>query len=314
MGIGFINKLDKKFAAKGFEPDGFDIDSDPRYQMVPVGGERDLIVETNASPCELSLDENIGTVAIRNFRFLETGQQVPNSPDGATMFRLPANATIRFSVKGNGPGFARLRFTETGEFQISHDMVISVKPPLTRKFSFIFISDLARSTVRGKIEPRFLLDSVKKVFNVQANVQLEDIDSGGAFREVHVLTDLGNPIDLDDDSKRHAIDDRVRQDFPGLFAQTDFVVYLVWRVRGKHRKLVGLNVQSSTKLNTVYLGLEPEGSAGRIHTMAHEFGHAMGLPHAREDCLMFPTTAVQSNRLLGGHIEQLRTGPIPFDP
>jgi hypothetical protein len=307
-----VNKLQ----LSAFPLDGFDF-SDTVFQMVPATATRDVVFRTEKFPAALKFSRP-NVVLMGNFRDFDSKTPLPGV-DAARFvneFVLPANKKVQFTVKSLGaPGFISLTANDVAtpdDITIEASLLLSVKPVLRRKFTFMFISDLVRTTVRGKIEPRFLLDPVKKVFSDQANIELIDIDSGGAFREVDVRADLGDPINLDDESKRKAIDARVQEVFPDLFSQTDFIVYVVWRVRGKHpkEKVLGMNVQTRDKLNTVYLSLEPTSGVGRVHTMAHEFGHAMGLPHAREDCLMFPTTTVLSNRLLGGHIEQLHTGPI----
>lgn len=309
--VQIVNKLD----GGSFPLDGFD--NDPQFQMVPLAGLRDVVFKTERVPAVLKFSRQ-NLAVIGNFRDAGTKAPLPGVDPGRFVneFTLPANKSVQFSIKSlNVPGLVSLSGRDSaapGDITIDADLVVSVKPVLRRNFTFMFVSDLVRTTVRGKIEPRFLLDAVKKVFSEQANVQLNDIDGGRAFREVDVRTDLGDPINLENDTKRNAIDQRVQEVFPDLFTQTDFIVYLVWRVRGKHpkEKVLGMNVQTATKLNTVYLSLEPPSTIGRVHTMAHEFGHAMGLPHAQERCLMFPTTAVLNNRLLGGHIEQLHTGPI----
>ncbi len=308
-----------KFTIASFALDGFDPDA--LYQMVPSGGTRELVITTGSLAAKLTFSRQ-GIAFIGNFRDFDTKQPLPGTDPTrfVNAFDLPPNRKIQCTLKGAAPGITILDGADVPgadtEIQFNFDLIVSVKPALERKFSFVFVSDLVRTTVRGKIEPRFLLDSVKPVFNAQANVQLNDIDSGRAFREVQVPADLGDPINIEDFSVLNKIDRKVAEVFPDLVTQTDFIVYLLWRVRGKHRQvnLLGVNRQTSDKLNTVFIGLEPPTFTGRVQTMAHEFGHAMGLQHARERCLMFPFVNVPDQRLLGGHIEQLHTGPIFPDP
>ena len=308
-----------KFSIASFALDGFDPDA--QYQMVPSGSTRELVIVTGNLTARLTFTRQ-GIALIGNFRDFDTKQPLPGVDPTrfVNTFDLPPNKKILCTLKSLAPGItfldgADLPGADT-DVQFNFDLIVSVKPALERKFCFVFVSDLVRTTVRGKIEPRFLLDAVKPVFDGQANVQLNDIDNGRAFREIQVHADLGDPINIEDFSVLNKIDQRLSEVFPDLFSQTDFIVYLLWRVRGKHRKdnLLGVNRQTSTKLNTVFLGLEPSTVDGRVQTMAHEFGHAMGLPHATERCLMFPVVDVNDRRLLGGHIEQLHTGPIFPDP
>ncbi len=309
--------LDKRFLNAGAFPlDGFDISSDFSYQMVPVDGAREIVVETDKkAPAKLTFSRQ-GIALVGNFHDFESHLPLPDLPENkfVNTFDLPADRKIQFTVKGFASGITSMNVADVAgpdQFPISFDLLVSVKPLLERKFCFVFISDLARKSVRGKIEPRFLLDSVKKIYVQQANIRLTDIDEGLEFREVHIIPfDLGDPLDVTS-SADPRVDKGVDDAFFDLKTKTDFVVHVVWRVVGKHKqKLLGVNLQTASKLNTVYLGLEPTAVPGRIHTMAHEFGHAMGLPHSNENCLMFPNL-LPSNRLLAGHIEQLHS-PLVF--
>jgi hypothetical protein len=318
MGMAMPQIFDK-FSIASFALDGFDPDA--QYQMVPFGGTRELVISTDKLPAKLTFSRQ-GIALVGNLRDFDTKQPLPGSEATrfVNAFDLPPNRKIQCTVKSLANGITILDGVDLpgsdNDIQFNFDLIVSVKPALERKFCFVFVSDLVRTTVRGKIEPRFLLDAVKPVFNAQANIQLNDIDNGRAFREVQIPADLGDPINIEDFSVLNKVDQRVSEVFPDLFSQTDFIVYLLWRVRGKHRQenLLGVNRQTSDKLNTVFLGLEPPTFEGRVQTMAHEFGNAMGLPHATERCLMFPVVNVMDRRLLGGHIEQLHTGPIFPDP
>lgn len=305
-----INKLEGgRFPLDGYDP------ATP-YQMVPAGGgTRDVVIATGRAPSLLKFSrQNVALVG--NPRDLETGQAVGDADSlrFTNTLELPANRKLIVAIKSIGTGTTFLQGSEPKAEgpSLGFDLLISVKPTLERKFAFLFVSDLARTTVRDQLDPRAILRDVKQIFLQQANIVLTEFgDVAAAIPELHVLADLRDPINLDDELTRARIDFQVTNDFPLLFRNTDFIVYLVWKVRGKHpkEKTVGINVQTEDKLNTVYLGLEATPGE-RTHTMAHEFGHAMGLPHAMERCLMFPTTATLNNSLLGGHIEQLHTGPI----
>ena len=297
-------------------PDGFD--NVTKFQMVPLRGTREVFAQTSSSPALFTFSrQNIALIA--NFRELPSKTPMAGSEPERFMntFTVPANKKFQFTVKGFGDGFTFLNGHDTDSTGITFeaDLAISVKPALPRKFCFVFVSDLVRATVRAKINPRDLLAPVKAVFKDQANVDLVEIDEKDTIRAIDVHADLEDPINLDTDAK-DKVDARLKELFPKLFeeGETDFIVYVVWRLRGKHKqgKILGKAFQPGAGgPNTVYIGLEPTDASQRVHMMAHEFGHAMGLPHAlKETSLMFPTAAVQSNVLVPGHIEQLHMSSL----
>ena len=295
MTLRFIDKFSKGLALDGGDPSAI-------FQMVPLNGERDLIVETDQNPCVLTVQESSKAV-IRNFRFFDSGKPVPNSPDGATSFRLPPNATIRFSIKGTAPGFTGL---ELAEDQVSTSMTISVKGVRTVTFCFVFLADLIRKNVRGQIEPRFLMDSVTKIFLEQANVDLQEF---GALRDVTVLRDLGNPIITADDKILDAIEAATTDE---TFNSVAFVVYCCWNVehlRGSSGARGIAIDRVSTNKRYAFIEVAATGFPEQVHALAHEIGHVLSLSHTKDTGLMFPTTASQSNRLFGGDIEVIN--PVP---
>jgi hypothetical protein len=283
MGVAMPQIFDK-FSIASFALDGFDPDA--QYQMVPFGATRELIISTGNLSAKLTFSRQ-GIALIGNFRDFDTKQPLPGADPTrfVNAFDLPPNRKILCTLKGLAPGVTILDGADVpgadADVQFTFDLIVSVKPALERKFCFVFVSDLIRPTVRGKIEPRFLLERVKAVFDGQANVQLNDIDNDRAFREVQIPADLGDPINIEDFSVLNKVDQRVSEVFPNLFSQTDFIVYLLWRVRGKHRQenVLGVNRQTSNKLNTVFLGLEPATFDGRVQTMAHE-SHVSGYRRA----------------------------------
>ncbi len=294
MALRFIDKFSKGFSLDGGDP--------PAFQMVPLNGERDLIVETDQNPCVLAVQDSSKAV-IRNFRFFDTGNSVPNSPDGATSFRLPPRSTIRFSVRGTAPGFTGLDLSED---QFSTSMTISVKGARTVTFCFVFLADLIHKNVRGQIEPRFLMSSVTKIFLEQANVDLQEF---GPLRDVTVLRDLGNPIIAADDRILDAIEAATSEE---TFNSVGFVVYCCWNVehlRGQSGARGIAIDRVSTNKRYAFIEVAATGFSEQVHALAHEIGHVLSLSHTKDNGLMFPTTASQSNRLFGGDIEVINPAP-----
>jgi hypothetical protein len=191
-----------------------------------------------------------------------------------------------------------------------------VKAELYRKFAFVLLSDPFRDVVQPEqYDPRAIFRDVVPIYSGQANVTLIDIDQGAPMRRVNTFFSLRDKFPVDDERLRKKVDKRVTEEFPDLVGKTDFIVYILHHVTGQRVRLLGKTVQTADNMIIVYLGIDPRDHPGRVHTMAHEFGHAMGLPHlAKLDTLMFPNILARSNRIVGGHIEQLSTGQIFPNP
>jgi hypothetical protein len=300
MPLGFVDKL-----GKGLPLDGYDhVNS---YQMVPLNGQRDLVFITDKFPCTLTIQDS-NKCLMKDFRFFNGGP-VPGTPEAGKSVRetiLPPSATVRFTVTGNLAGFTGVKFVEDSEFQTSAVVTLSVKPAKEVKFSFVFLADLIHKNVRGKIEPRFLMDTVSKVFLDQSNLSLREF---GAMLDVTVLRDLGDPIISSEDKNLDAIEAATTEE---TFNTVDFIVYCCWnieRVRGKGDTR-GLAIDRfSTKKRYAFIEVATATFADQAHALAHEIGHVLGLSHTKDNGLMFSTVAGKSNLLFGGDIEVVNAAP-----
>lgn len=287
MGIQFVDKY-----ANGAKLDG--ADPEAAYQMVPLGGRRSVAVKTDAAPCMLSVTDTAKCVMSD---FTDTKTKAVFRAGSAHALRLPANTGISFFVEGLSPGFSALKLTEDSRFQISTDMTISVKAPRALTYCFVFLSDIVRRNVRGQIEPRVLMQGVAPLFLEQANVELREL---GHMRDVMVMRDLGDPIVASDDSRLAAI---VAATSAETMASVDFVIYCCWNIEINARSRDTLALAIGNKY--AFLEVTSADFDHRVHAVAHEFGHLMGLHHTRDNTLMFRNDLGRSNRVTSGDIEVL---------
>src|SRR5262249_52880690 len=103
--LGFVDKISKSLPF-----DGSDMSGGISYQMVPVGGQRDVVFQTERNPCVLKVEDS-SKLTMRDFRFFDTGAPLPVSPEAHFIRLSVPNTTIRFSlVAGNTPGFTGVEF------------------------------------------------------------------------------------------------------------------------------------------------------------------------------------------------------------
>ena len=305
--------------------DGFD--SIARYQMVPLDGQRSVTVQTKANTAKLRITLNPRAILIGNFR--DAGGASSAGLPGAGEFRndkefeIPANATIKFDIKGQQFANAAIDLLEfPGDLEnIDNDsIIVGVKAKITKKIAFVFVSD-----VRGKvqerfqalgIDPRSLLRDINTSLSAQVNMELQDVDAASDIKELTIIGDLGDPIILDkkwivgDQTIKQLLLNEVFLKFPRLFPATHFVILLTRQIQFlKDKNVLDVDVLFSTGSNVIFMTPFTRDRDLLQIALLHEVGHASGADHNCSTVnVMFPIITGTNKLFLAEHIEAIHHG------
>jgi Metallo-peptidase family M12B Reprolysin-like len=331
--------------------DGFDPETS--YQMIPIGKTREMELQTGDFKAELSFSEpDISSMS--NFRILQ--QKVPNlfplPGPGVQVNRiaLPEKSVIQFTLSGRQVGKTFLAGNDRpsgGSDLLPADFLveISVKPHQIRRFAVCYLFDRVNRDKGVRLQFGRFFREISAIYEKQANTTLINIDgdasSNAATAKSIILNGTsGKTFKLFDGKLLGRVVDTFESTFPGVFAQTNCVVFPVTVplvVGKKHPLGFQMNIHRKSdnqKFNTIFLGpTQNTKDRALLHTLAHEIGHTFGLDHnpAKQPPgpkpkvlpdpnllpnsmhnLMFPTDLIESNRLNRNQIENLHLFIPPF--
>ncbi len=262
-----------------FRVQGMDTDAVPRFQMVPSGKCRYVALHDGAGLVLASSDD--GTCAIT-----EITQAALPADDRATGANAAAAGDRFFRLDGGTKGvafIAAVSLTSLPTF-----LEVGVKDKVTQHVKFFSLSDNAGNRSRRPLAiVGQWLPSLNYIWKRQANVQL--VREGSLERKT-IPQNLGNPIALPTGSLG-----TTGTTIANAGSMTaDLNVFFVWEIDEP-----GANDEDAvTTIGTAHSGgpgtclFEDNAGGGEMLSMAHEFGHHMGLDHNNGDKkhLMWPTS------------------------
>ncbi len=290
--------------------DGFD--PEVPYQMIPLGGTRELVVQTGDFKAELNLTiPDISSMS--NFRILR--QTTPNlSPlPGRGVFvrriALPERSVVQFTLSGRAPGMTVLEARDRPGLGVpplkpDFQLQISVKASESRRLAVCYVFDRINRDTGARLDFATHLEQVHRVFHDQANFSIVNVDGPSAStlaaRTVTLNGTCGKVFNLLDNTRIGRMIDAFDAKFPGVFGRVDSVVFSIpvpLRIKTRPKvRISGFNFQARRKSSGRIFSLllvgpsaprprpkegGPRPSATRLlqKTLAHEMGHALGLAH-----------------------------------
>jgi hypothetical protein len=277
----------------------------PLFQMVPHLASRRLQFYSGPDECEIYI-EHPEIAGISNFENL-AGGRLSNGSSGYIVDSFPVlkNQAINFTVNGRKSGSTFLHYEAKGKpLDLRRSIEICVKKPVTRTVSFFTVQDSGgaadanKGSMNGSQISEMFENKIRSTFLQQCNVELKQ---AGNPKPLTVTKRLANPLNLTGKS-REAMD----QVFDLVSAtdasdrQSDILVFCMWDIIDKSAAgvdMLACNIDGLYKPGQQFIFFDDSQDA---FTLAHEFGHALGLEHnVRSGSLMnaYKQVGMQSSRL-----------------
>jgi hypothetical protein len=283
--------------------DGFD----PQipYQMVPIGGSRDFVVQTGDFQAELILKQT-NITSLSNFRILRTTspQAFLSGLPGPGFFVqrqiIPPRSVIQFALTGHTVGAAVLEGHDlpgggSPPLKPDFNLLISVKAKETRQFALCHVFDRVNRDTGRRLDINRAFNAANAILENQSNFTIRNID-GSSTRQITLSTTTGKTFDFFNASHTRRVINQFDASFPGILSQVHAVIYIfkvpvshTFRLKGKATpvRVLGFNQRAQNAagriFNMVYVGTFSARQAPLLDTtLAHEIGHSLGLDHLPE--------------------------------
>lgn len=240
---------------KVFNMRGFDKDAAPRWQMVPVKGNRYMALRDGAGLTVTSNDPTVVTV---------TEIRQANIPPEDERMALHASDRI-FRLHGLKKGNARIQ-AKSGAV-LASELEVDTKDRKNVSVTFNFVRDSAgHHTTRVAASATHWVATMNYIYNEQANIHVKL----RATRNVAVPIDLGTEVTWDATPGSEWNTVTALGD-----GSADLNYFLVWEYEQDATPGDGANAGT---LGGNCIFEDHAGTAVVGHTMAHEMGHFLGLP------------------------------------
>ncbi len=244
---------------RAFSFRGWDKAASPKWQMVPIDGDRFLYLHDGAGLTVTS--NNLPVVTVTEI----LAREIPASWD-----KRPAKAGDRFfKLHGVTKGNARIQAKNAGGALVT-EVEVDTKPLITKNITFYFVKDSAvpaHSTRRAPAEAGEWIRVINYIYQ-QCNFKLV---ASPATRKT-IPGNLGTAIEFSDGLTDDWATLRAHRD-PGA----DATVFQVWEYEQDGTPATD-NANGGTLANEKMSVVEDNASAIHPHTVGHELGHAFGLP------------------------------------
>lgn len=295
------------------------------YQMIPVGGVREMGLQTGDFKAEMSFTRpDISSMS--NFRVLSATSPklfpLPGPGVFVNRIALPERSFIQFTLRGRAAGMTILegrdRPTEAPLLKPDFKLHVSVLPSVTRKIATVYAFDRINRDRGTRIDMAGHLANTHKVFHDQANFTIVNIDgpaaSSRAARKVTLNGTMGKAFELLNKKVLRLLIQAIESAFPRLFIEVHCVIIpvpLPIVLKGK-AGIVGVNLRladSKTQriFNTLMIGAQrrrppakqggsqPTPSQLLQNAVAHELGHSLGLKHHPSEVAQLPPKIVRGD-------------------
>lgn len=238
---------------------GWDSAASPKWQMVPIDGDRFMYLHDGAGLTVTS--SNTAVVTVTEI----TKGDIPAGSD-----KLAPRAGDRFfKFRGKSKGNAKIQAKNAGGTVVT-EVEVDTKPELTKNVTFYFIKDSATPVHKTNKVPAEAAQWVLTVNYIYQQCNIKIVSPAGSWKTLS--GDRGAAIEYTDGSTDDWAALRAMRD-PGA----DVTVFHVWEYE-QDGTPASDNANGGTVRTSKMSVVEDNAASVHAHTIAHELGHAFGLP------------------------------------